>query len=688
MKLIITEKPSVAMAIAKVLGINKKHDGWMEGAGYYLTWCVGHLVELAEAGDYNAAYKKWNLGDLPIIPENWLYKVSHSTEKQFQVVKKLMLDSNVDRLICATDAGREGELIFRLVYYQAKCKKPFDRLWISSMEDRSIRNGFANLQDGKSHDCLYNAALCRSQADWLVGINGSRWFSLLYGGKLNIGRVQTPTLAMIVEREHQIKNFIKEKYYINHIDLDGLDATGDKLKDKSQAEQIRASTNGQDATILAVDKSIISVKAPNLYDLTSLQRDGNQYFGLTATETLNATQSLYEKKLVTYPRTDSQFITDDMHETVEQLIPRVADFLKLPLNHRPNSKILINNKKVTDHHAILPTAEISSLNFETLAKNECFILKLIASRLIFATAPRHQYAETIVSASCSGYVFKAKGKTVVDAGWKELEFSFKKVMLIKENKKEDVVLPEINKDQIFSSVNATISEHDTSPPKRYTEATLLSAMETAGNEFIDDGGDKKGIGTPATRASIIEKLVSGKYIDRNSKQLIPSESGISLIAAVPDTVKSPKLTAEWENRLKEIEAGKLSKSTFDEMIKLFIVSMINDNKTANDSLVGKFKSQSHERTSIGKCPRCGQAVYEGEKNFYCSNRECQFVLWKDNRFFSEKKKKITKKIAEDFLRDGKSKITGLYSPKKDTKYDATVVMEDTGEKYINFKLIF
>lgn len=676
------------MAIAKVLEINKKHDGWMEGGGYYLTWCVGHLVELAEAGDYNAAYKKWNLGDMPIIPENWLYKVSHSTEKQFQVVKKLMLDSNVDRLICATDAGREGELIFRLVYYQAKCKKPFDRLWISSMEDQSIRNGFANLQDGKSHDCLYNAALCRSQADWLVGINGSRWFSLLYGGKLNIGRVQTPTLAMIVEREHQIKNFVKEKYYINHIDLDGLDATGDKLKDKSQAEQIRASTNGQDATILAVDKSIISVKAPNLYDLTSLQRDGNQYFGLTATETLNATQSLYEKKLVTYPRTDSQFITDDMHETVEQLIPRVADFLKLPLNHQPNSKILINNKKVTDHHAILPTAEISSLNFETLTKNECFILKLIASRLIFATAPRHQYAETIVSASCSGYVFKAKGKTVVDAGWKELESLFKKVMLIKENKKEDVVIPEINKDQIFSSVNATISEHDTSPPKRYTEATLLSAMETAGNEFIEDGGDKKGIGTPATRASIIEKLVSGKYIDRNNKQLIPSESGISLIAAVPDTVKSPKLTAEWENRLKEIEAGKLSKSTFDEMIKLFIVSMINDNKTTNDSLVGKFKSQSHERTSIGKCPRCGQAVYEGEKNFYCSNRECQFVLWKDNRFFSEKKKKITKKIAEDFLRDGKSKITGLYSPKKDTKYDATVVMEDTGEKYINFKLVF
>lgn len=688
MKLIITEKPSVAMAIAKVLEINKKHDGWMEGGGYYLTWCVGHLVELAEAGDYNAAYKKWNLGDMPIIPENWLYKVSHSTEKQFQVVKKLMLDSNVDRLICATDAGREGELIFRLVYYQAKCKKPFDRLWISSMEDRSIRNGFTNLQDGKSHDCLYNAALCRSQADWLVGINGSRWFSLLYGGKLNIGRVQTPTLAMIVEREHQIKNFVKEKYYINHIDLDGLDATGDKLKDKNQAEQIRASTNGQDATILAVDKSIISVKAPNLYDLTSLQRDGNQYFGLTATETLNATQSLYEKKLVTYPRTDSQFITDDMHETVEQLIPRVADFLKLPLEHQPNSKILINNKKVTDHHAILPTAEISSLNFETLAKNECFILKLIASRLIFATAPRHQYAETIVSASCSGYVFKAKGKTVVDAGWKELESSFKKVMLIKENKKEDVVLPEINKDQIFSSVNATISEHDTSPPKRYTEATLLSAMETAGNEFIEDGGDKKGIGTPATRASIIEKLVSGKYIDRNSKQLIPSESGISLIAAVPDTVKSPKLTAEWENRLKEIEAGKLSKSTFDEMIKLFIVSMINDNKTANDSLVGKFKSQSHERTSIGKCPRCGQAVYEGEKNFYCSNRECQFVLWKDNRFFSEKKKKITKRIAEDFLRDGQSKVSGFYSPKKDTKYDATVVMEDTGEKYINFKLVF
>lgn len=688
MKLIITEKPSVAMAIAKVLQINKKHDGWMEGNGYYLTWCVGHLVELAEAGDYNAAYKKWNMGDLPIIPESWCYKVSHSTEKQFQVVKKLMLDSNVDRLICATDAGREGELIFRLVYYQAKCNKPFDRLWISSMEDQSIRNGFQNLKDGKSYDCLYNAALCRSQADWLVGINGSRWFSLLYGGKLNIGRVQTPTLAMIVEREHQIKNFIKEKYYINHIDLDGLDATGDKLKDKSQAEQIQVTTNGQDTKIISVDKSTISVKAPNLYDLTSLQRDGNQYFGLTATETLNATQSLYEKKLVTYPRTDSQFITEDMNVSVNQLIPQVASFLNLTLNHQPDSQVIINNRKVTDHHAIIPTTEITGTNTGSLAKNEMLILNLIASRLVFATAPRHQYAETIVSAECCSYVFKAKGKTVVTAGWKAYESIFKNAMRIVEKKKEDVVLPEINSGQIFRAVKATISEHDTSPPKRYTEATLLSAMESAGNEFIEDGGEKKGIGTPATRASIIEKLVIVKNIERSNKQLIPTDNGISLIAAVPDSVKSPKLTAEWENRLKEIESGKLSKDTFDEMIKLFVISMINDNKVANDSLVGKFKSQSQERANIGKCPRCGQVVYEGEKNFYCSNRECQFVLWKENRFFTEKKKKITKKIAEDFLRDGQSKVTGLYSEKKDTKYDAVILMADTGEKYVNFKLMF
>lgn len=677
------------MAIAKVLDIDQKHDGWMEGNGYYLTWCVGHLVELAQASDYNAAYKKWSLSDLPIIPGEFLYKVSASTEKQFKVVEKLMLDSNVDRLICATDAGREGELIFRLVFYQAKCNKPFDRLWISSMEDQSIRNGFQNLRDGKTYDCLYDAAVCRSQADWLVGINGSRWFSLLYSGKLNVGRVQTPTLAMIVEREHQIKNFIKEKYYINHLDLDGLDAVGEKIKEKSQAELIRIKTDGRDATIISVDKSIISVKAPNLYDLTSLQRDGNKYFGLTATETLNATQQLYEKKLVTYPRTDSQFITADMKVTAEGLIPQASQFLNIPLNNHPDSSTIINDEKVTDHHAIIPTGEIVSFDIKTLSQKETIILNLIACRLILATAPRHEYSETIVCAECSGYYFKAKGKTVVNAGWKEYESLFKSRMNIVEKKKDDVVLPDINKGQVFISVKATISEHDTSPPKRYTEATLLSAMETAGNEFIEEGGEKKGIGTPATRASIIEKIVQVEYVDRKNKQLIPTDSGISLIAAVPESVKSPKLTAEWENRLKEIETGKLLKNEFDEMIKQFVIQMADSSKAADESLVGAFKnSQTNQRESIGKCPRCGQSVFEGDKNFYCSNRECQFVLWKENRFFTDKKKKITKRIAEDFLKNKKSKVTGLYSAKKDTKYDATILMEDTGEKYVNFKLDF
>lgn len=689
MKLIVTEKPSVAMSIAKVLGIEKKHDGWMEGNGYYITWCVGHLVELAQAGDYNEAYKKWNLNDLPIIPDELLYKVSAATEKQFKVVKKLMLDSNVDRLICATDAGREGELIFRLVYYQAQCNKPFDRLWISSMEDQAIINGFLNLRAGKTYDCLYDAAVCRSQADWLVGINGSRWFSLLYSGKLNVGRVQTPTLAMIVERELQIRNFIKEKYYINHIDLDGLDAIGEKIKEKSQAELIRIKTDGRDATIISVDKSIISVKAPNLYDLTSLQRDGNKYFGLTAMETLNATQQLYEKKLVTYPRTDSQFITADMKATAEKLIPQASQFLKIPLNNHPDSNAIISDKKVTDHHAIIPTAEIQSFDFRTLSQNETVVLNLIACRLLLATAPRHQYSETIVCAECSGYTFKAKGKTVVNAGWKEPESLFKSMMKIADKKKGDIVLPDISKDQVFTSVKATISEHDTSPPKRYTEASLLSAMETAGNEFIDDGGEKKGIGTPATRAAIIEKIVQAEYIERNNKQLIPTDAGIGLIAAVPESVKSPKLTAEWENRLKEIETGKLSKCEFDEMIKLFVASIVDPSKSINESLIGTFKnSKSNQRESIGVCPRCGNPVYESEKSFYCSNKECKFVLWKENRFFTDKKKKITKRIAEDFLEHKKSKVSGLYSSKKNTKYDATILMEDTGEKYVNFKIEF
>lgn len=686
MKLIVTEKPSVAMSIAKVLGINKRHDGWMEGNGYYLTWCVGHLIELAQANDYNAEYKKWNLTDLPIIPENWLYKVGRQTSNQFDVVKKLMNDQKVDRLICATDAGREGELIFRLVYMQAKSSKTFDRLWISSMEDSSIRKGFESLKNGHDYDRLYDAALCRSHADWLVGINGSRLFSLLYSGRLNVGRVQTPTLSMIVEREWQIQNFVKEKYYINHIDLDGLDAAHEKLKEKTHAEKIKSETDSQDAKILSVDKSVKSTKAPSLYDLTTLQRDANKYFGLTATETLNATQSLYEKKLVTYPRTDSQFITDDMKGSVETLLSTVISFLAFEnIEHEPDVNCLINNSKVSDHHAILPTQELKNFN-DPLKQNEIFALNLIASRLLFATAPKHQYSETIVIADCAGYEFKAKGKMIVDPGWKQFESLFKTKFQIKEKKKDDVTFPNITSGKIFDKVKASISEHDTSPPKRYTEDTLLSAMETAGNEFIEDGGEKKGIGTPATRASIIEKLVTSEYIARQSKQLIPSESGISLIRAVPETVKSPKMTAEWENRLKEIEQGKLTKSTFDEMIKLFVIEMVANNQEIDQALKGKFKS--NEREGIGNCPRCHGQIFEGDKNFYCSNRDCKFVLWKNNRFFSDKKKKITKKIAQDFLIHGQSDVKGLFSEKKNKKYDATVVMEDTGDKYVNFKLRF
>lgn len=686
MKLIITEKPSVAMSIAKVLGINRRHDGWMEGNGYYLTWCVGHLVELAQANDYNANYKKWKLGDLPIIPENWLYKVSRGTSDQFEVVKKLINDSKVNKLICATDAGREGELIFRLVYLKAKSSKPFDRLWISSMEDQAIKKGFEDLRNGRDYDHLYEAALCRSHADWLVGINGSRLFSLLYSGKLNIGRVQTPTLAMMVQREWQIQNFIKEKYYINHIDLDGLDATHEKLKDKIQADKIRDATNDQDAKILSVDKSVKSVAAPHLYDLTTLQRDANKYFGLTAKETLNATQSLYEKKLVTYPRTDSQYITDDMKSSVETLLPTIFSFLTFDVQEQgANINCLINNQKVSDHHAIIPTQEIKAFK-ESLAANEIKVLNLIASRVIFATSRRHQFSETIVLAECSGYEFTAKGKTIVDQGWKRYESLFKTKFKIKEKKKDETVFPDVASGQIFKNVNATISEHDTSPPKRYTEDTLLSAMETAGNEFIEEGGEKKGIGTPATRADIIDKLVRSEYIIRQNKQLVPLESGISLIKAVPETVCSPKLTAEWENRLKEIESGKLKNATFDEMIKLYVIEMVNNNTTIDEGLKGNFKND--ERDVIGTCPRCGNNVFEGDKNFYCSNRECKFVLWKNNRFFTDKKKELTTRNAKDFLKKGSSFVKGLYSPKKDKTYDATIVMNDTGDKYVNFKLEF
>ena len=683
----VAEKPSVAQTIGKVLGATSRKDGYLEGEGYLVSWCVGHLVGLADASVYDQRYSKWRYDDLPIIPEEWLYEVPKDKMQQFKVLSALMKDKRVTELVCATDAGREGELIFRLVYQKAGCRKPFKRLWISSLEDSAIRDGFRHLRDSSEFDRLYEAALSRSKADWIVGINGTRLFSTLYHKKLVVGRVQTPTLAMLVERDGKITTFRKEKYFNVHIQKDGLKASLEKIKTEDEAKRIAGACDKKQASVSSLKKERKTVNPPKLYDLTTLQREANRYFSFTAQQTLDLVQSLYEKKLLTYPRTDSQFITDDMEGTVRQVISIL--FRKLSLfdgvAYTPDIDRISNNAKVTDHHAILPTVQVETLDIAELPESEQKILRLVATRLICATGEKHIYDETTLTISCEGSLFTAKGKTVVQDGWKGIELRFKATLKSKEKEEPETVLPEVTEGDILQNVVSSVSEHFTSPPKAFTEDTLLSAMESAGNEAFDDETEKKGLGTPATRAGIIEKLVKGGFAERKGKSLIPTKDGLNLVCVLPEQITSPAMTAEWENTLMQIERGNADADAFLSGIAAMTSELVKAYPFLSDAEASRFDTA---RETVGKCPRCGSPVYVGKGNFYCSNRECPFCLWEDNKFFSSKKKKLTKKIAKELLDKGWCRVTGLYTPKKPQLYDAVIRLDDTGGKYVSFKMEF
>ena len=687
MILVIAEKPSVGAAIGKVLGASSRKDGYLEGNNYIVSWCVGHLVGLADASSYDERFAKWRYSDLPIVPDEWLFEVPKDKQKQFKVLCDLMRDKRVTELVCATDAGREGELIFRLVYKKAGCTKPFKRLWISSLEDSAIREGFAHLRSSGEYDRLYEAALARSKADWIVGINGTRLFSTLYHKKLVVGRVQTPTLAMLVEREGKISTFHKEKYFNVHISKDNLTADLEKVKTEEEAKAVAAACDKKQAVVSSLKKETKTVNPPRLYDLTTLQRETNRYYGFTAQQTLDLVQSLYEKKLLTYPRTDSQFITEDMESTARQVIGIVSR--KLPLfegiTHEPDIGRITNNAKVTDHHAIIPTVQLEKQDLGELPESEQKIIRLVAVRLLSATSEKHIYDETSVTLTCEGYEFKAKGKTVVQDGWKAIERRFKETLKSKEKDEPERSLPSLNEKDILSSVDASVTEHYTSPPKPYTEDSLLSAMETAGNAEFDDDTEKKGLGTPATRAGIIEKLVKGGFVERKGKSLVPTKDGNNLVCVLPEQITSPSMTAEWENTLMQIERGKADADKFLSGIVGMTSELVKAYPFLSEAEASRFDSG---RETIGKCPRCGSPVYVGKGNYYCSNKECSFCMWEDNKFFSSKKKKLTKKIAAELLDKGWCRVTGLYTPKRSQLYDAVIRLDDTGGKYVSFKMEF
>lgn len=626
MELVIAEKPSVAQSIAAVLGATQRKDGYLEGNEYLVSWCVGHLVELAQPESYEEAWKKWSYESLPIIPQEWQHEVKSDTKAQYQILKKLMHDDRVDAVVCATDAGREGELIFRLTYNMAGCRKPMKRLWISSMEESAIRDGFHNLRPGSDYDNLYHSALCRQEADWLVGINGTRLFTVLYGGKaLKVGRVQTPTLAMLVDRESKIMNFKKEAYYMAHIMGNGLDAVSKHISDKTEAERIAGACENGQALVTSVVKEEKWVAPPKLYDLTTLQRDANRLFGFTAKQTLEYTQSLYEKKLVTYPRTDSQYLSDDMEGTAKNVIEAIFNSLLFEQNimFNPDIKRILNSKKVTDHHAIIPTMEIIKQDLKAIPESEMKILSLCANRLLCATGEKHIYNSTKAVITCNNTVFKVSGKEVWKNGWKEFEDFFKNSYKTAEDKsdaEEEKKLPELREGMTIAVEQTRVSEHFTQPPKHYTEDSLLSAMERAGAEDMGDEVERKGLGTPATRADIIEKLVKDGFVKREKKQMIPTEDGMKLITILPDVVKSPKLTADWENELTLVSKGEVAAEQFMSGIEVMVTDLVKTYHSVSDEQKAMFGTGKGEQEVLGKCPKCGADVVKGKFGAYCTGK--------------------------------------------------------------------
>ena len=689
--LIIAEKPSVAATIAAALGAKEKKDGYIAGSGYLVSWCVGHLVQLAEAAAYGEQYKKWSYDSLPILPQEWQYAVASDKGKQFKILKDLMHRADISEVVNACDAGREGELIFRFVYDVAGCKKPMRRLWISSMEESAIKAGFASLKDGKEYDPLYSSALCRAKADWIIGINMTRLFSCLYGKTLNVGRVQTPTLKMLVDRDAAITTFKKEKYYHVRLSLSGVEAASAKIHAADEAGNLKAACEAAQAVCTSVTREKKTVAPPKLFDLTGLQREANRIYGYTAKQTLDLAQALYEKKLLTYPRTDSSYLTDDMGGTAAQIAALLAG--KLPFmqgaDFTPEISRLLDSKKVSDHHAIIPTMELTKTDLAALPESERNILTLAGARLLMACAAPHIIEAVTAVFSCAGQEFTAKGKTVLAEGWKGLERRFMATLKKKadtENDEENALsldVPPFAEGQTFDNPQAAVTEHFTTPPKPHNEASLLSAMERAGNEETDPDAERRGLGTPSTRAAIIEKLVKGGFVERKGKQLIPTKSGIELICVLPEVLTSPQLTADWENNLTQIAKGNADPDSFMTGIETMTRELVSTYPFLSDKEKERFKE---EKPVIGKCPRCGADIYEGRKNYYCANRDCAFTMWKNDRFFEERKVTFSPKIAAALLKDGKAKVKKLYSPKTGKTYNGTILLADTGGKYVNYRI--
>lgn len=688
MQLVIAEKPSVAQSIAAVLGAKEKKDGYMEGGGYLVSWCVGHLIGLAQADAYGEQYKKWSYEALPILPHDWQYTVAADKGKQFKILKDLMHRADVSEVVNACDAGREGELIFRFVYEMAKCNKPMRRLWISSMEDDAIRQGFASLKDGNEYDALFASALCRAKADWIIGINATRLFSCLYGKTLNVGRVQTPTLKMLADRDAAITSFQKEKYYHVRLALDGAEAASGKLPAAKEAETLKTACETSQAVCVSVAKEKKTAAPPKLFDLTSLQREANKIYGYTAKQTLDLAQALYEKRLLTYPRTDSQFLTDDMGDTATNTAALLCG--KLPFmagaDFTPEIARTLDSKKVSDHHAIIPTAELAKTDLSALPESERNILTLAGARLLFAAAEPHTFEAVTAVFSCADSEFTARGKTVLCAGWKDLERRYRATLKAKPDPEDgdgENTLPPFAEGQTFERPAARVTEHDTTPPKPHTEASLLSAMERAGNAETDPDAERRGLGTPATRAAVIEKLVSAGFAERKGKQLVPTKDGNNLVCVLPDSLTSPQLTAQWENALTQIAKGAADPEGFMQGIEEMTRVLVETYSAVLDDKKDLFREV---KPVLGKCPRCGGDVYEGKKNYYCGNRDCAFVMWRNDRFFEERKTAFTPKIAAALLKNGKANVKKLYSPKTGKTYDGTVLLADTGGKYVNYRI--
>lgn len=670
--LIITEKPSVARAIAAALGANVRGDGCIHGNNLIVSWCYGHLVELAVPAAYDEKLSKWRREDLPNLPEPWKISVMRDKRTQFEILRGLMQRTDVGEVVNAGDAGREGELIFRLVYEKAGCTKPVKRLWLSSMEPDEIRRAYANMRPGAEYDNLYAAALCRAKADWLVGMNATRLMSLVYHRTLNVGRVVSPTLSLLVERKREIEEFKPETFYTVAVNCGGVSLSGERILEKSEADALANACNGE-VRITRVERREKRENPPALYDLTTLQREANRELGFTAQQTLDYLQSLYEKRFVTYPRTDSRYLTDGMAATVPGLVSVAAKLLEVEAPASINAKQVCDSSRVTDHHAVVPTASAASANLAALPEGEATVLRLVCRQLLCAVSEPFTYAETTVEAECGGHTFKTRGKTIIGLGWRTYKGA-----------PEWTPLPDFAEGVSVAVTSATIKEGKTTPPAVYTEDTLLAAMERAGAKDAPEDAELRGLGTPATRAATIDKLVNGGFAERVKGKLVPTDTGASLVTVLPDALRSPLLTAEWESRLKQIERGELDAETFLADIEHMVSGLVADYIPVAEASI-LFPTG---REVIGKCPRCGGVVSEAKSGYFCEGLDCKFGLWRDNKFLAAKRISLTRPLAAELLGKGRAHLDEIYSQRMDKYYPGDLILHDDGERatyYLSFK---